>query len=144
MPLKSFSTYNAAVAITQALTPSESNPSTSQKASSIRVSPSSKATLTNNYISQLKSLQELGKWESWVMKSSWNKRDLPLTVSGNSIVSNSQTSSVNIIHICIYVHACMSKYIFIVCSNHVVYTASAACALVLQLVVYLHYNVSAL
>jgi len=50
---------NAAVAITQALTLSKSNPSTSQKASSIRVSPSSKATLTNNYISQLKSLQEL-------------------------------------------------------------------------------------
>ena len=52
---------NAAVAITQALTPSKSNPSTSQKASSIGVSPSSKATLTNNYISQLKSLQELGE-----------------------------------------------------------------------------------
>ena len=46
------------------------------------------------------------------MKSSW-KRDLPLTVSGNSIVSNSQTSSVNIIYICICVHACMTKYIFI-------------------------------
>ena len=50
---------NAAVAITQALTPGKSNPSTSQKASLIGVSPSSKATLSNNYISQLKSLQEL-------------------------------------------------------------------------------------
>ena len=52
---------NAAVAITQALTPSKSSPHPlpSQKGSLIGVSPSSKATLTSNYISQLKSLQEL-------------------------------------------------------------------------------------
>jgi len=40
---------NAVVAITQALTTSKSNPSTSQKASSIIISPSSKATLKTTF-----------------------------------------------------------------------------------------------